>query len=192
MNDKIIALLSAGVPQSMVAKACGVTDGYVSQLMADENIRAQVTEAKIGDIEKGLSVDTSIESLEKLSLEKLEKLIPFMSKPRDLLAVFQAMNTAKKKTAELVGSNIGTPTAPLVQINISQAAAIAFRMDSVKQVIEVDGRSMTTLPAKLLNARLAERISTRPAITDASSAASLLDRIELGIPVQELSMVDEL
>jgi hypothetical protein len=188
VRDKIIDLLSQGLPQGVVAKACGVDDSYVSQLMADEDIRTQVITAKTKKVEDGVKVDNRIENIESLALERMENLLPYVTKPMDLARIFQVVNGAKKRTAELTGLNTN-PTAPLVQINISMEAATQFKLSSDKQVVEVDGRSMATLPARMLSEKLAERKANAPLITDATNALQLLDRIEEGIPADSLAHV---
>lgn len=188
MNDRIIHLLKAGVPQTAVAKACGVTDGYISQLMADEGIRQEVAEARVGDVETGVAIDTKIRGIEEAALNRLDDLVQYCSKPAELLRIFEVMNGAKKRTEQVTGLNQNS-TAPMVQINISQQAAVALRISSDNQVVEVDGRSMATLPSKQLNNKLLERRAAMPLISDAKTAEQLLSRIEEGIPADSLAHV---
>lgn len=188
MNDKIVEMLGNNIPPGVVALACGVTQEYVTQLMADENIRAQVVSAKVANVETGVRVDNLIEDLEERALVRLGQVIDYASKPLELVRVFQTLNGAKKRTGELSGVN-QNPTAALVQINISAEAAMLFKLSSDRQVVEVDGRSMATLPAKQLNQRLLEKQSRVPLISDATSAMQLLDRIEEGIPADSLAHV---
>ncbi len=187
-RDRIVELLCQGLPNGVVAKACGVDDSYVSQLMADEEIRAQVLIAKTKKVEEGVQLDNTIEEVEKTALERMRDLLPYVTKPMDLARIFQTVNGAKKRTAELSGINT-TQTAPLVQINISMEAATQFKLSSDKQVVEVDGRSMATLPARALTEKLIERRANLPQISDATTALQLLDRIEEGIPADSLAHV---
>lgn len=188
MDDRIIQLLKHGIPPSAVARAVGVDPSYISQLMSDEGIRTEVAEARVGDVEKGVTVDKYITDLEEAALERLNGLVPYCSKPAELLRIFEVMNGAKKRTSEVTGLNQNS-TAPLVQINISQQAAVALRISQDNQVIEIDGRSMATLPGKTLVRQLAERREAMPLISDAKTAGELLNRIEEGIPADSMAHV---
>lgn len=185
MKDRIIEMLGNGIPPSAVANAVGCDPSYVSQLMSDDGVRAIVAEAKLKDIESSIKVDNMIEDIERLALERMRSLIPFCSRPLEAIRMFEAVNGAKKRTPETTG--VLTPTAPIVQINISAAAAVAFKLSSDQQIVEIDGRSTATLPTKSLNTLLKERQDARPLITDATTANSLLQKIEQGIP--ELSIM---
>src|SRR6478609_1276475 len=173
MNDRIIQLLKHGIPPSAVAKAVGCDPSYISQLMADENIREEVSLARVNDVEKGVTVDSQIKNIEEKALQRLDDLVAYVSKPTELLRIFEVMNTAKKRTEEITGLNQQS-TAPLVNITISQHAAVALRISSDNQVVEVDGRSMATLPSKQLTERLKERREALPLVTDAQTAEQVL------------------
>lgn len=187
MKEKIIEMLSNGIPQHLVASACGVSNGYVSQLMSDEGIFAQVAEAKIKNVEKSLLVDDMMDDIEALALEKMKALLPFITRPLDAARLFQTVNGAKRRTAEVVG--LQNPTAPTVQINIATSAAVQFKLSSDQQVVEVDGRSLTTLPTRQLVERLKEVKESRPLLSDATTAQQMLDKISVGLPAGTIANV---
>lgn len=188
MKEKIIEMLKNGIPHSAVARACGVDPSYVTQLMGDEQIREEVALAKVANLEENLKVDQQISKIEKLALNRVEQLIPFVSRPSEAVRVFEAMNSARKKTEEVTGLN-QNPTAPLVEIHISAAAAVAFKMNNTQQVVEVDGRSMATLPSRTLMNKLKEKQEARPLISDATTAQEILEKIEQGIPQLSIANV---
>jgi transcriptional regulator with XRE-family HTH domain len=188
MRDKIIEMLKHGLSQTVVASAVGCSDGYVSQILAEEGVREDIALAKIGDLERAVKVDTKIDDIEDLVLERLRNLAPFITRASEAARVFETLNSAKRKVPEVSGIN-STPTAPLVQINISQQAAVAFKLSADQQVVEVDGRSMATLPSRVLANRLKEIQTSRPQITDAKSAQDVLVKIEQGIPATSLAHV---
>lgn len=187
MKEKIIQMLGNGLTPSIISKALGCDPSYISQLMADEGIRLQVAEERIKDLDRAVKADDLADEIEFAALEKMRALLPFVSRPLDAARIYQTVNGAKRKTQEVTANS--TPTAPLVQIQISQEAAVKFRLSSDQQVVEVDGRSMSTLPVRELNQRLKDRADARPAITDQTTAAQLIKGIEDGIPEDSLAHV---
>ena len=184
MRERIIELLGHGISHSAVAAAVGCEPSYVTQLVDEEGIAEQITEKKLHRLEQSAEVDSDIDDLEKMALNRMRQLLPFITRPMDAARVFQTLNSAKKKTPEIVTGD--RPTAPVVQLNIPVNVAVQFKLSSDQQVVEVDGRSMSTLPSSALNTKLRERKESRPAITDATTAAQLITGIERGIPAQSL------
>lgn len=155
-KDKIIELLGAGISPVQVAGACGVSESYISQLLSDEAVTAHVQALRIQRTSKYIEQDNSIEAAEKRALELVSRNLEtgFM-KPGEALKHFQVLNAAKRKSE---GSAVGTtPNSTVVNLTIPAAAAVQFKMTTDKQVIEIEGRSMSTMPASAVNKMLRER-----------------------------------
>ena len=190
MNERIIALLSQGYDQTTVASAVGCTDGYISQLLSDETLRTQIAGARVGKLESFVSHDNALDEIEDLAIAKMRQLMAFVSRPRDAVMMFQAVNNAKRKAgADNMPKSGVADGAPIVQLNISGPAAVHFRLSGDKQVIEVEGRSMATMSAKTLNNKLAEKQAARPLITDESTADQLLSNVARGITHESVANV---
>lgn len=190
MDERIIELLSQGYDQTTVASAVGCTDGYISQLVADPQVREQIANARVGKLEKYVEHDDKLDEIEDLALRKMLALMPYCAKPRDAIAMFQAVNSAKRKAAADNMPDASKATgAPIVQLNISGPAAVHFRLSGDKQVIEVEGRSMATMSASTLNGKLKERQLARPLITDQSTADQILQNVARGITTESIANV---
>lgn len=177
MEDKIIELLGRGYSQTVVASAVGCEDSYISQLMAREDIRSQVATLRLQHVAGHVEMDDSVDSLEAKAMEKLQHLLPFVTKPMDALRIYQVANAAKRKTEGATATNTES-RAPVVQVSIPVHVAMQFRLDSSKQVVEINGKSMAALPSATLNKRLEERRTRQPLLTDSASAASMLNNLE--------------
>ena len=154
MKDKVLDLLGAGVMQVQVAQALGVDESYVSQLMADESFRNEVQLRRAARAAEHIELDGKIEDLEEMALNKVLKLLPLETNLMKALKVFQVANAAKKKSEAAV--NAQTPST-IVNITMPQNALVHFAMTSDKQVVEVDGRSLTTMPSHVVSQKLKER-----------------------------------
>lgn len=154
MKDKVIEMLGAGVLQVQVATALGVEESYISQLMAEDGVRDQVAQLRAIKATEYLQHDSAIEDVEAIALERVMKLIPMETNIIRALKVFQVANAAKKKSESSV-----TPQQPssIVNITLPQQALVEFKMTVDKQVVEVQGRSMATMPSHVLQAKLRDK-----------------------------------
>lgn len=184
-RDKVVEMISRGYAQSVVASAVGCTDSFISQLLAEQEVRDAISSKRLELLERHVDTDDSVDKLEADSLKTLHRLMPFITDPMKALRIFQVTNSAKRKTVE--------PTTPAdskgvtIILNLPPAIATKYKMSQDQQVVEVDGRSMTTLPSNVLTKRLAERKEAVPQITDATTAERMLN--QLHIPVLQVQNI---
>lgn len=153
-QEKILDLLGAGVPQVQVATAVGVDESYVSQLMAEDWFRGAVQERRAAHAVESIEHDEKIDSIERRAWERIDKLLPLETNLMKLLKVAQVANAAKRKSEVAVAS---TQPATIVNIALPQSALVQFKMTSDKQVIEIEGRSMNTMPSHVVQSKLREK-----------------------------------
>lgn len=190
VRDKIISLLGAGVGQTIAAEAAGVSPSYVSQLLQEPQVLQEIALLKSDRLQGYLEIDSTIETAEKMALDKTVKLIPFIRNAEGAVKVFAALNAARKKSQE---SSNTEQFADQVTIVLPKAAKVMITMNSDNQIVEVDGRSMAPLPSKALPAmaaRLEQRtleinpaqhiidVKEKAARMDESRAHKILDDIE--------------
>jgi len=177
VRDKVVEMLSRGYSQTVVAAAVGCQDAYISQLVSETTVRDAISAKRLAYLERHVDTDDSIDSLETKALEKLHKLIPFIMDPMKALRVFEVENRAGRKTVETVSPLDSKGV--LVHINLPAIMAVQLTMSTDKQVVEVNGRSLATLPSNVLTKRLAEQ---RHAESDGESAKRLLASVGTGTP----------
>jgi hypothetical protein len=159
MKDQIIEMLGRGIPATQVAAAVGCDDSYISQLLASEEVSQQVSEAKAKNFSAFIAHDNDINAAEEAALKKVVGLVPFITKPSEAVRVFSVLNAAKRRTADAASNS--QAVAQTVSLELPAAARVRFTLTQDKQVIEIEGRSMATLPAKSLAARLEQRNAAR-------------------------------
>lgn len=171
MRDRIIEMLGNGIPATNVAAALGCSDSLVSQILSEEGVSEQVSSLRAARFQEFAEQDSSLEAAEQIALNKVKALIPFMTKPSEAARVYGILNAAKRKTGA-AANNTGLPNT-IVQLQLPEAARVSFTLSSDKQVVEIEGRSMATMPAKSLASRLEQRTAARLLATPIPS--TLLD-----------------
>jgi hypothetical protein len=159
MKDRIIEMLGKGITAVQVASAVGCDESYVSQLLAEEGVLEKITQAKAEHFSKYVEQDQCIDDAEAEALKKVAYLVPFITKPAEAVRVFAVLNAAKRRTSDNL--NAANAIAATVSLDLPAAARVRFTLTADKQVIEIEGRSMATLPAKSLAARLEQRNAAR-------------------------------
>lgn len=170
MKDKIIELLGAGLANVQVANAVGCDESYISQLMLDESVIAQVQALRSEKASAFVQHDGNIDTLEQLALARVAETMQFL-KPMEALRAFEKLNSARRKT----GINHGLPQAPsqVVSISLPENAQVSFKLSTDNQVIEVEGRSVATLPSSAVGAMLRKHQAQKLLTNMASGAVTL-------------------
>jgi hypothetical protein len=152
MREQIIELLGCGLSNMEVATAVGCDPSWISQLLALPEVFEQVQILRAARTRQFVEHDAKIDRAEAAVLDRVMHLANFVTKPGEAAKVFSILNSAKRRavSAPQDASNPST----VVNINLPQTMAVAIQVSQDKQVIEVNGRSMTTMPAKNVAAAL--------------------------------------
>lgn len=151
-------LLGSGLSTNVVASALGCSDGYISQLLSNEEFAAEVSRLRLLNLQSHNRRDGVVNSIEDALLEKLQDAISQNAfyKPKDLLHAFAVVNSAKRRgvthtdTAAPAGSTI-------INLNIPAPVARRFTIDSRGEVLQVDEQTLVTMPTGQLLRTLQER-----------------------------------
>lgn len=180
-RDRIVELLKAGVATGQIAEACGVSDGYVSQVKSDPGVAIQIAEARAGDIKESLEHDEILNRAEMKALRAIDRqieMVPFSQK----LAAFRVLNAAERRSAP-GGVNHGAGTNVAVTVTLALPATMLphFVTNERNEVIEVEGKQMSTVSPKSLDQILEEKVGVAvpslPANKAVARAAEILEAI---------------
>lgn len=143
-QNKIIEMLGKGLPASTVAMAVGVSESYVSQLLADSNIADSVSKLRIEAIDAYTSMDDQYNSIEDRLLKNLEDQTIYITRPKDILQALKVVNGAKRRGLDSLTASAQTNT-PSVIINLTLPAhtITEFQTNAIGQVVE----AVRTTPA---------------------------------------------
>lgn len=153
-KEHAINLLAQGIPTSQVAAAVGVSDSYISQLKADEEVQRQIAERQAAHSIADSNFDDTLERAEAMALEKIEKNLPFANMGQ-ALAAFRILNSARRRKDEFVQKD----TAVSVTVNLTLPAnnIPKYITNQANEIIEVEGKTMISASAKTLDQILAAR-----------------------------------
>jgi hypothetical protein len=171
-KETAIALLSQGLSTSQVASACGVSDSYISQLRSDPEVEAAIASAAVGLTVKDIQFDTRLENAEELALDRIEKTLGFANMGQ-ALAAFRVLNGARRRkdASSVIADNSVTVN---VSLTLPAAASARYVVNSHNEIVEVEGKTMSTATPKSLNELLASRAQqTAAAISNQVIASGL-------------------
>ena len=160
IEDRALKLLGNGVKPEQVAAALGVTASRISQLLAEPEFAAQVAALRYDSLKEHTDRDAKYDSLEDKLLEKLEKSLPMMYKPEQILRAIQTVNSAKRRgqTVEETGGSAGSK---VVGIILPAIISQKFTTNIHNQVVTADDQSLETLSSsELLEQARARDITT--------------------------------
>jgi hypothetical protein len=183
IREKLLGFLAGGVSQTAAALACGITDGYVSQILEEPEFMAALAERSVAKLETALAHDDSIETLEAASLKIIKDKLPFVRSALEATRIFKTLNEAKKRAAPATNQRPESLGAQQVTLVLPKAAAVHIQMNNQKQVIEIAGRSMATLPSSSLPGLSATRMQaieearTKTKTADTEAAQKLLNNV---------------
>ena len=170
MKERIIEMLGKGIPATQVASAVGCDESYISQLLSQEEISQQVQNLRAENFSNYIEQDKILDEAEAAALQKVALLVPMITRPLEATRAYSILNAAKRRTVDAISSQ--QAVAQTVALELPAAARVRLTLTNDKQVIEIEGRSMTTMPAKSLVARLEQRKATNlldmkvPAVLD--------------------------
>ena len=159
MREKIIEMLGKGIPAAQVASAVGCDDSYISQLLSEQGVEDTVKHLRADHFSAYIELDKKVDDAEEEALQKVASLIPYITRPLEAVRVYDVLNAAKRRAMATIGS--GQAVAQTVILDLPEASRVRFTITHDKQVIEVEGRSMTTMPAKSLAIQLEQRNAAR-------------------------------
>ena len=160
MRERIIEMLGRNIPAMQVAAAVGCDDSYISQIMSDPDVALRVQELRTVYYSEYLEQDKRVDTAESAALQKLETLIPFITRPAEAVRVYAVLNAARRRTVDAAAATAQMP-AQTVVLDLPAATRVRFTTTQDRQVIEVEGRSLTTMPARNLSQQLEQRNAAR-------------------------------
>lgn len=159
-EQRIKEMLGFGISQEAVANAVGVTPGYISQLMSQEDFASSVADLKITHTVAATQRDLSYDALEDKLLHTMHDMVDQgrFQKPEQVLMALRTSNQMIRR-----GQTSNSPSKQMaVVINLQLPRAIrdhfipdmtkkeTFKTNSNGEVIEVNGHTTVTMGSKQL------------------------------------------
>lgn len=178
IRDSALTLLSQNVTPSSVAATLGVTESYVSQLMAQEDFASELSLKKQELAAEDQEHDNALDRTEARYLQILEQKAPFANIAQATIA-FRALNAARRRK-DTRGPQAQEHGGTVVNLTIPVAIVPQYVLNSQSEIVEVEGRTMAGATAESLNRILAARgvqVERPSGVLKAERAADTLEII---------------
>ena len=178
LEQKALSMLGTGTPANIVASALGVSEGRISQLLAEDAFASKVAELKFQNLNKQTVLDDRYSDMESKLLDRLEKTLPFLTKPRDVADVLGKINGTKRRGAQVIAA--AHQQTQVVNLTLPVIIAQKFISNVNNQIVEVQNGQgeaetlVTATPASL--DRLARDLSSAKQDSSNDSSEILLLR----------------
>jgi transcriptional regulator with XRE-family HTH domain len=149
MQEAIISYLAQGLTQSQVADIVGCSPSYISQLMAQDNVKERIQELKEEKAEEEEKVKVSkLEkkylTLEERLIQRVENDMPF-AEYKELLMLMQILHRRK---GPLIPQQSVTNNTLNVTLQVPQAAVPELVLNDRKEVIGLGDSSLAPMGAQ--------------------------------------------
>ena len=162
--------LGQGISAVMVASTLGVSEGLISQFLAEPRFAEEVTRLKLATLQKQTSVDNKYLDFEDRLLDKFGKTIPLMTKPMEILKGIQILNATKRRG--MADGPVGIQASQIVEINIPIHVNQKFITNTHNQIVEIHddegSRSLVTATPQAVASLAAARLNSIPEIASES------------------------
>lgn len=152
-QTRAIELLGDGHSQVAVARALGLSESRISQLMEEENFATAVASRRFEKLKKYNELDRKYDQLEATALDKLEKALPLVSitAPEKLVKIISTLNGAKRRGQD---SDPSQTINHNTIVNLTLPTQVVNRFTTAPQtneVVEIDGKPLVTVsPTKIV------------------------------------------
>lgn len=147
---RALELLGDGIASNIVAQTLGVSESYISQLLADELFLKGVVERRYEHLARHNKRDAEYDKLEDDLLERLKATLPMLFDPMKIAKVLATVNAAKRRgqstpdsiSQQNVVVNLTLPTAVIDRFSVTK--------DINNQIIEAGEQKLVTIQSGTL------------------------------------------
>lgn len=162
---KLLEYVKAGVTNTEIALALGITPGAVTQLLDTPEVSEEIRKIREEQLKKSSTIDSKYDDIELKLLGQLEKTTPLLMRPMEIAKVLATVNAAKRRG---VAHTENSGPAKVVQLTIPVALQAKFVVNGANQVISAGEQTLVTMPSGNI-AKLAETKNAIPLPPTAST-----------------------
>lgn len=143
IEERAMHLLGLGIPAEQTAAALGVTASRISQLLAEKTFADRVSALRYENLQKHNKRDAAYDTLEDKLTAKLEKSLPLLVRPDQILAAIKVVNGAKRRGTTSTVTNTTNNT--VVNLVMPVKVAQQFVKNVNNQVIKAGEQVLQTM-----------------------------------------------
>lgn len=145
VEERALSLLGSGIAAEQVAAALGVTSSRIAQLLSVDVFSKQVAELRYTNLQAHNVRDNAYDSLEDRLLEKLNRAMPLIFKPRDIIDALTKVNGAKRR-GQSAPAQVNNQT-NVINLVLPTVLAEKFSVDMNNQVTRAGEQELQTMPS---------------------------------------------
>jgi len=145
IEEKAVTLLGMGVQADSVASALGVTPSRISQLLSKKAFADRVAKLRYENLQSHNKRDQEYDSLEDRLLTKLEKSLPLLVRPDQILKAIQVVNGAKRRGQSAPDTSSSNQN--VVNLVLPAQIAQKFVTNIHNQVTKAGDQELLTIPS---------------------------------------------
>jgi len=157
LDSRLLAVLGSGATPAEASRHLGITEGYISQLMAKEEFRDEVLSRRFSSMQAFKDRDAKYDSIEDALIAKLEQSIPLLYKPAELLNAVVRINAIKRRGSPEITPAVINQT--VVNLQLPTLITDKFVRNSNNQVVSAGEQSLVTIQSGALMDRFKQGVN---------------------------------
>lgn len=160
-RDLAMSLLAQNVAPSQVASSIGVSESYISQLMAEEDFAAELGKLKVQSTEADRNFDNDLDGAEAQLLSNIVKRAEFLNIQQSLVA-FRILNQAQRRQDRK--RQVVEQTGTVVNITLPTVVVPHYVLNGQSEIVEVEGKTMISATATQIDQTARSRNAALPSL----------------------------
>ena len=145
-SNKLIDLAARNIPQIQIARALGITEGRISQLLDDERVNERVIAREAELASEDLDAIQSLATINCNLLKKIDVLVEDTDSLGEAVAAYEKLTRLQaQKQGGSVESEDGIRNIT-IQMPIFLQQNVAISTSPRNEIIDINERAMTTMP----------------------------------------------
>jgi hypothetical protein len=151
---RVLKLLGAGCLASEAAKACGVSEGYVSQLKNEPDFMKQLNDIITKAMSEQSVIDENYNDIELQMTKRIRETCQYVFDPEKAMRLAKFANEAKRRINPINKINEGESSSPgndasrSVTLILPVQVVNEFIVSPQGEIVGVNGVELKTLPSK--------------------------------------------
>lgn len=155
---KLVELAARDISQTKIAKALGISDSAVSQLLDNEKVVAAIADRRAELAGEELDAITSIESINTNLLGKIEDLVDSSDSLGEVVRAYETMsklhNIQRANTSGVTVDGVRTIAQQLPSFIINN---LNINLSTKNEIVSIDDRAMITMPTGKIHRMIDDR-----------------------------------
>jgi hypothetical protein len=148
-EERALKLLGDGFNPETVASAVGISVSRVSQLLSDPQFIEKVSERRFQNLNKHNERDEKYDKMEDTLIDRMEKVLPMMFKPMEVLKALTTINGIKRRGVTSPSSI--TNQQEVVTLILPTAIIQNFTTNINNQVVKIGDKDLVTIQSGGMN-----------------------------------------